>query len=114
MIDVKIIQQTGRSALVQWVEDGKLKRATIPVEVIKDNQVLEVNLNMGIPYGLNWASLIELSATSECLEQELHRVGVWTAEDALGNAEKIRGAIQKTYSVDLGKIMAIAKQERSK
>jgi hypothetical protein len=113
MIDVKIIQGQGHSALVEWLEGKRLKRVTIPTKVILDGQVSKYDLELGIPYGLKWSELIKLSASSGQLEQELRRVGVWTAEDALNNAEKVRGAIQAVYSVDLGKIMRVAKKERS-
>jgi hypothetical protein len=113
MINVKIIQHQGHSALVEYIEGGKTKRVTIPATAIKDEQVSKYKLDMGIPYGVPW-SQIRLSASPEKLEQELHRVGIWTAEDALNNAQKVLGAIQATYTVDLSKIMAIAKHERSK
>lgn len=114
MIDVKIIQQSGHSALVEWLDNGKRKRATIPQGVIQDNQVLKSDLEMGIPYGIEWSKVIELSASSEDLQQELYRVGIWTADDAINNADRLRGALQKVYSVDIGTIMKLAKEERSK
>lgn len=114
MKPIKIIQQQDQSALVEWLEKGKSKRATIPVSAIREGQVSSYNLKLGIPYGLPWSEIIDLGATPEKLEQELHRVGIWTADDALQNANQVLGAIQATYSIDLGKIMAIAKQERSK
>lgn len=113
MIDVKIIQHSGHSALVEFMEGKTVRRVTIPANVIKENQVSKYQLKMGIPYGLPWAD-IKLSASAHDLENELHRVGIWTAKDALSNAQAVLGAIQATYSVDLAKIMTIAKQERSK
>jgi hypothetical protein len=114
MINVKIIQRQSHSALVEWRENNKLRRATIPTRTIFDDQVSKYDLDLGIPYGLEWSELIKLSASPEQLEQELRRVGIWTAEDVLHNADKVRGAIQATYGVDLGKIMRVAKKERSK
>jgi hypothetical protein len=113
MIDIKIIQHQGHSALVEWMEDKKVKRATVPANVIKEEQVSKYQLDLGIPYGIPW-SQIKLRASASKLEEELHRVGIWTAEDALNNAPAIVGALQATYSVDMGIIMKIAKQERSK
>ena len=113
MIVVKIIQRQGHSALVEWMEGKKVKRVTVPAGVIKEGQVSKYQLGLGIPYGVPWSE-IKLSASAKILEQELHRVGIWTAEDALNNAQQVLGAIQATYTLDLSKIMAIAKQERSK
>ena len=115
MVNIKIIQQQGQSALVEWLEKETLQRTVIPLEVINDEQqVSQTNLKRGILYGLKWSEIVKLSATSERLEQQLRRVGIWTAEDALGNAEKVLGAIQATYQIDLGRIMQIAKREGSK
>lgn len=112
MINIKIIQYQGHSALVEWTEGKKTKRATIPTNVIQDEQVSKYQLNLGIPYGIPWSE-IKLSASAQTLEDELHRVGIWTAEDALNNASAIVGALQATYAIDMSTIMAIAKQERS-
>ena len=111
MIDVKILQQSGHSVLVEYLEKGKLKRATIPPDTIKEGQVSQYSLKLGIPYGLPWAELITLKASPERLQEELHRIGIWTAEDALQNAQGVLGAIQATYGTDMSKIMAIAKKE---
>ena len=112
MIDVKIIQQSGQSALVEYQETGATKRVTIPARDIYDGQVNKYNLNLGIPYGVRWSELIELKASSARLEENLHRIGIWTAEDALRDAQKVLGAIQATYQVDLSAILRIAKEAR--
>lgn len=112
MIEVKIISQRGQSALVEYFKDGKLCRVTVPAKEIIDGQINAYNLNMGIPYGLPWAQLIPMAATSKQLEQNLRRVGVWTKEDALSNAPAVLGAIQATYQIDLGTILRIAKEAK--
>lgn len=114
MIEVKIIQQRGQSVLVEWVDGRLLRRATIPADVIVEGRVGADILEMGIPYGVDWSKLIELDATPKKLDQRLKQVGIWTAEDALKNADRLLGAIQAAYSVDLGKIMSIARHELDK
>lgn len=106
---VKIISKRGQSALIEYIKDTRLKRVTVPVGDIVDDQISERKLKMGIPYGVEWSQKIKLSASSQDLEQNLRRVGIWTKEDALGNANKVLGAIQATYQVDLGAILRIAK-----
>lgn len=109
MIDIKIIQHQGHSALVEYLSGKKIKRVTIPANVIHGEQVSKYNLNLGIPYGVDWARRINLKASPQKLEDELHRVGIWTADDALQNANKLLGAIQATYAVDLSTLLRIAK-----
>lgn len=112
MIDIKIVSQRGQSALVEYIKDGQLERRVILASDIHDGQVNEYNLNLGVQYGLKWSKLITLQATSEDLEQNLRRVGIWTGEDALNNVEKLLSAIQRTYKVDLGVLLRIAKEAK--
>jgi hypothetical protein len=110
MIEVKIISQRGQSALVEYIEGGKLKRATIQVGDIREGQVSLYKLHLGISYGVEWAKYITLQATPEQLQENLRRAGVWTKEDALTNAAKVLGVIQATYQLDLGTLLRIAKE----
>lgn len=112
MIDIKIISQRGQSALVEYIENGQLERRIVLANDIHDGQVNEYNINLGVQYGLKWSKLITLQATSEDLEQNLRRVGIWTGEDALTNVEKLLSAIQRTYKVDLGVLLRIAKEAK--
>jgi hypothetical protein len=110
MIEVKIISQRGQSALVEYHEGDKLKRATIPMADIMDNKVSSYKLHLGISYGVEWAKYVTLQATPEQLQENLRRAGIWTKEDALTNAGKVLGVIQATYQLDLGTLLRIAKE----
>jgi len=112
MITIKVISQRGQSALVEYIKDGVLKRVTIPTKDIVDGQISNYKLKLGIPYGIEWSKYIRLDATPQDLEQNLRRAGIWTKEDALQNAQRVLGAIQATYQVDLGAIMRIAKEAK--
>jgi len=109
-MNVKIISRRGQSALVEYTEGGKLKRATIPAGDIQEGQVSAYRLHLGIPYGVEWAKYITLQATPEQLQENLRQAGVWTKEDALTNAAKVLGVIQATYQLDLGTLLSIAKE----
>ncbi len=106
---IKIISQRKQSALVEFTKNDKLQRVTVPASDIVDDQISDYKLKMAIPFGVEWSELITLQATSQDLEQNLRRVGIWTKEDALQNVNKVLGAIQATYQVDLGAILKIAK-----
>lgn len=112
MIDVKIIKAKGQSALIEYQQNGKIKRSTVRVDDITDGKISPYKLKLGIPYGVEWSKVISLQATADDLEQNLRRMGIWTREDALHNAQAVLGAIQKTYQVDLGAIMRIAKEAK--
>ena len=112
MIDVKVINSRGQSALVEYIENGRLKRKTVPVKDVIDNQVNKYNLNLGISYGIEWSKLVKLNATPEQLEQNLRNAGIWTKEDALNNAQIVQGVLQKTYGIDYAAILRIAKEAK--
>jgi hypothetical protein len=112
MITVKIISQRGQSALVEFIKNDRLQRATVPVRDIVDDQISDYKLKLGIPYGIEWSKYITLQATPEDLEQNLRRVGIWTKQDALKNAQRVLGAIQATYGTDLGTLLRIAKEAK--
>lgn len=107
---VKIISQHKQSALVEFTKGDKLQRVTVPLSDIQEGQVSDYKLKMGIPYGIEWSSLIRLQATSDDLQENLRKAGIWTGEDARKNAQRTLGVLQKTYGVDLGVILKVAKE----
>lgn len=108
--EVKVVKSDRQSALVEYQENGQTKRVIVPASVAIDGVVDDNDLALGIPYGIAWANLVKPSTTPQRIETELHRAGIWTAEDALKNAAAVQGAIQAAYSVDFSTIMKIAKE----
>lgn len=112
-MNVKVVSKRGQSALVEYLDNGRLKRATIPASDISDEgTVVAYKLRMGVPYGLEWSKLVKLQATAEDLEQNLRNRGIWTGQDALTNVQAVLGAIQATYKIDLGTLLNIAKEAK--
>lgn len=107
---IKVIQARGESAVVEWVEDGKVFRKIAPVKKINDEQIEEKVLDKCPDYGVAWAKEIELSASPEDMEKALHNAGIWTAEDALRNSRAIIGALNAAYKTDLASIINAAKK----
>lgn len=114
MIEVKVISTRGQSALIECSKGGKLERKTVPLADIQDGKISEYKLKLGVPYGLEWSKLITLKTTSDLLEQNLRQAGVWTAEDALSNSQRLLSVLQKTYGVDMSTIQILAKQVKKK
>lgn len=107
---VNVINSRGKSAIVEWVEDGKAFRKIVPTKDIKDGSVEEKTLDKCPDYGISWSKEVRMSASSEDLEKELHNAGIWTAEDALRNAKAIIGALNAAYKTDLASIIGAAKK----
>jgi len=107
---VNIIKSRGKSAIVEWVEEGKVFRKIVPIRNIKNGSVEEKTLDKCPDYGVPWSKEVVLSASSEDIERSLHNAGIWTAEDALKNSRAIIGALNAAYKSDLASIIHAAKK----
>lgn len=112
-VQVRVIQRRGESALVEWLDGELQNRAMIPVTAVVDGHVAEDVLNAGVPYGVPWAELVQLTATAEAVQAELYRVGVWTVVDLRQKPQLALGALQRVYGVDLSALMRAAKEFES-
>ncbi len=99
---VKVIQRKGHAALVEWLDGaGSLRRATVPLEAVVNDEVDESDLDMGIEYGLPWAELVTLRVTPERIERELRKHGIWTHADLRARPNVAAAALQAAYAVNL-------------
>ncbi len=112
-IKVKVVQRRGESALVEWLDGEQQQRATVPATAVVHNQVAEDVLLAGVPYGVPWADLVQLTATPDAVQAELYRVGVWTVDDLRRNPQLALGALQRIYGTDLAALMRAAKEYES-
>lgn len=80
-VKVRLIEQKGDSALVEWMEDGCPQRAYVPPKLIEGGEVDDEALGTA-PYGAPWAELIDLSGvTPEGIQKALREAGIWTPDD---------------------------------
>ena len=112
-IAVKILKTAKGSSLVKWTEkDGAMRMGYIPTETIeKDGAEGEV-LEMAIPYGVPWEALELPNLTvkgKEMLCSELHRLGIWTAEDLRKKTVAVLGAINNVSGLSLAALLNFAK-----
>ena len=107
-VKVKTVKSGNETALVETVKDGKLCRHVIPLAALTDKGVLPSELELGVEYGIPWEHELKLDATVEELADNLRAAGLWTAEDVVGNYNKVLGVLQATYGVDLGEISRVA------
>lgn len=112
-VKVRIVQRRGESALVEWLDGEQQQRATIPVTAVVDDHVADDVLLAGVPYGVPWAELVQLTATPAAVQAELYRVGVWTVDDLRQKPQLALGALQRVYGTDLSALMRAAKEYES-
>jgi hypothetical protein len=93
-LPVRLVGRAGVNATVEWEADGVTRRATIPAKKVKDGAVDAETLEAGVPYGLPLES-IKVEITAGDVARELHRAGIWTAEDLFAQAPAAKAAITR-------------------
>lgn len=110
---MKLIKRDREAALVEYVENGEVKRKIIPRSAVNENgQIDSFELETGIPYGIAWGDYLQLEATPKDIERALHNAGIWTAEDLRTKQQVAIGAIQTALSIHLGTLNSIVKETR--
>lgn len=99
-VQAKTITTQNGLTLVEWIDGEKPSRAWVTPDMIvgEPGRTLTVeHPEGGIPYGVRWASFLSGYVSTEEIETQLHRSGLWTAED-----------LQQQPNVALGIIRAVA------
>jgi hypothetical protein len=112
-VPVSLVGRYGPSVLVEWVIDGRSKRAVIPAQAIAhDGTADRAELDLGVPYGLPWESLVTPTVTADTVAECLRRAGIWTAADLNAKPQAALGALQAAYMVDLGALLTAASNHK--
>lgn len=109
MTRVKLLQRSGLSALISWVdESGTVHRAAVPKKEVKKGYVSDDILEMAIPLdGINLVEELEtetLTISILDLQNSLRSTGLFTPQDYLASPEIISGVLQKLYGLDVATI----------
>jgi hypothetical protein len=110
-VKVTIINSGDKTSLVQWVEDGSPKRATVKNEQITDEQVSPDHLRKGIPYGLDFAAICP-AITPQQIEEVLHEYSIWTADDVRAKPALVLSALSSLNAVVIDSIRLFVKQSK--
>ena len=114
MQEVIVIKADKETATVEYILKGRVFRKLIPSDKLKGNKVSADELELGVDYGVPWASELNMKATPQRVENNLHRMGIWTSDDAFSHPDIVMGAIQAAYGVELASIFAAATKYRLK
>lgn len=100
-ISVRMIQSSGKSMLVEWIDDGILKRGYVPASEYdsKKMKVPESVLQSAVPFGVDW-SRADVQIDMEKLDQELKKSGFWTVEDLKRNPQQVNTIIMRTAGLN--------------
>lgn len=111
MVEVRLISADAKTALVEFDAENPTRRM-IPSSELQDDKVSSEVLDMGIEYGIPWEKLLKFSITPRDFARELHRQGIWTAEDVMKNSGAVHGALQAVYGIELSTIYKIANERK--
>lgn len=116
LIQVRQVFRKKMATLIEYLEEGVPVRVSVPSSCLitsKDGTLLisKENLDRGLPYGIPWKYKLKISeVTPESLELELHKAGIWTAEDVMKNPQAVKSALMSALRISMSDIQTIAKQ----
>lgn len=118
MVAVQVIGSREKASLVKYLDGETLCQVYVPtnkVTVGKDKVEVEKSvLKRGMPYGLPWENVELPEITGEQLADELHKYGIWTAEEYRSNPNGVRAAIQQLYGKPLAILTRFIVEETKK
>lgn len=112
-MDVTIVKSGNGKILVEWLVDGVPHRGVVPSEVVIENKINDELLPLAIPYGVDWAFVLEgamNTLTPTDIANALWKHGVWTLQDLQRNPQVVRGALLSAYGVDYQLLLKLADQ----
>ena len=105
-IPAKLVGAAGTTYLVEWAVKGDFKRAYIPGELWTDDGVEEETLAAGVPYGLDWESIVKINTNPEQVAKALRASGVWTADDYRRRIEEVEGLFKAIVQLDVFSVLS--------
>lgn len=109
-MNVRVISERQGTTLIEWIDDGELRRALLPArEVSADGQVEFPE--RGLDYGLPWARFVTVEVTPEDIERSLKNAGIWTLEDLQHKPREAQGAIVAAFGTVLANLLRNVKHE---
>lgn len=110
-LTVRVVASKGQSVLVEWPAGNDLKRAFVPADQVQDDKAEAETLEAGIPYGVPWAELVDMSAATPAnFQAEMHRHGIWTVADLEAQPKVIRRVTDIITGINLGALHSAAKK----
>ncbi len=104
-IPIQVVEKRGTARVIEYrASDGGLRRCVLPAEVVREglagDGLTEEELERGIPYGEDWAVMLEGvdMPTPETVAQALRDIGIWTAEQARKSVGTVRVALARAYA----------------
>lgn len=103
LVKVKVIRQNNEMSLVEFVDNGILKRVSLSSKKINDEQVSKSLLDKSIPYGIPFEELKFPQLSALDIGNEFRKQGLWTPDSIRNSPPEVHAALMsiagKYYSV---------------
>ncbi len=113
-VPVRVLSSTVEASLVEWRDGGGLHRAYLRPSDIVDGSAAPEALSEGVPFGLDWESYPLSAISGKALAAALHDQDIWTFEDLLAHPAQAVNALQLLYKLELGTLVAFAREQTTK
>ena len=110
---VKVLSTQGASSLVEYDQNGMLRRCYVPAHKVENNFVADTVLSSGIPYGFPWDEIV-IEFDMQQFAIEMHNAELWTVEDVLKAPKKVTGVLRKIFEQSFKTILETAVQEKKR
>lgn len=100
-----VIRLEEKSAIVEWIEDGRTRRSIVPANLLKDGEIDEKKLRRCPVYGEDWESAMLLFTTAEAVAEQLRRSGIWTKDDLMNHIREAQRAWNQIHAEDFGEFI---------
>ncbi|GAF93889.1 unnamed protein product [marine sediment metagenome] len=100
-VGVMVIEQRGKSKLVQTVQNGIPRRYVVDAAKIKDGKVASGVLKKSPEVGEEWAEMVEFKGTPDDLDRIMRINGLFTREDVQKNPGALQASILALHREDM-------------
>ena len=107
LIDVRRVKRSGAATCIQWEQGGLSRRAWVPTEEVRDNQVSAESLEAGVPEGFRWEERVTFAFDVAALARGLYRRGIFTHQDVAANKPGCMAAIHEAVSPVFRELLSI-------
>jgi hypothetical protein len=114
MTEVRIVEQKGLSALVEWHEKGRTHRAFVPADKIEGGQCPKSELDLGAAYGEVWEDFISDLPTAKQVAEALRNNNIWTMDDLLKRTLEAKQIFRSLYGQVFGQFMEAIRGGKAK
>lgn len=110
---VTVISSKGASTLVEYLEDGILRRKYVPADKVLDGFVADDVLERAIPHGFPWEE-VEIKFDMQQFAIEMHNAGLWTVADVLREPKTLTGVLRKIFEASFKAVLETASREKKR